>query len=368
MKLHDLIENALVLSDTGQRNSTNAWGKQCSSSVSSHVRLAVALRMLAGASYLDVQRIYGIKQTYVYTCLWQVVDAVNDAIPIYFPIDDHDGLCKIEAEFRAASTQGVWRGCVGCIDGVHFKMRAPSLSEVPNPIRYYVARKSEYALLCIAICDVNRRFLYYSMEMAATTHDSLAWNASSLGTRINQGALPFPFFFNGDNAFSLSNHMVVPSGTDTNFDFVQSSNRMAIECAFGMLVRRWGILWRSLGCAFERRAPLIGALMRLHNWCIDNNVPDDELQTAHSQGEEVAVVQPGCWRQAPKFDGDGKPVEYLDTGDLSEAPRAMHSLVRDQLMARVAELGLSRPPLPSRCVPTRKGRKTNSVWDCCENL
>ena len=43
---------------------------------------------------------------------------------------------------------------------------------------------------------------------------------------------------------------------------------MAIECAFGMLVRRWGILWRPLGFAFERRSPLIGALMRLHNWCI----------------------------------------------------------------------------------------------------
>lgn len=71
-------------------------------------------------------------------------------------------------------------------------------------------------------------------------------------------------------------------------------------------------------------------------------------------------MQPGCWRQVPKFDGDGRPVGYLDTGDLSEAPMAMNSLVRDQLMASVAELGLVRPPLPSKYVPTRKGRKMNS--------
>ena len=36
--------------------------------------------------------------------------------------------------------------------------------------------------------------------------------------------------------FVQENHMVVPSN-DSDFDFYQSSNRMAIECAFGVLVR-----------------------------------------------------------------------------------------------------------------------------------
>ena len=42
--------------------------------------------------------------------------------------------------------------------------------------------------------------------------------------------------------------MIVPSGEAAldNYDFYQSSNRMAIECAFGILVRRWGLLWRPL--------------------------------------------------------------------------------------------------------------------------
>ena len=66
--------------------------------------------------------------------------------------------------------------------------------------------------------------------------------------------------------------MVVPSGmsADDAFDFYQSSARMPIECSFGILVRRWGILWRALEVRFDRRAATVGACMRLHNYCINH--------------------------------------------------------------------------------------------------
>ena len=40
---------------------------------------------------------------------------------------------------------------------------------------------------------------------------------------------------------------------EDSWNYVQSQNRMAIECAFGMLVRRWGILWYSLEIQWEKR-------------------------------------------------------------------------------------------------------------------
>ena len=48
------------------------------------------------------------------------------------------------------------------------------------------------------------------------------------------------FFFDGDGAYSAGVHMVCPFNktAHTDFDWVQSSNRMAIECAFGILIRR----------------------------------------------------------------------------------------------------------------------------------
>ena len=70
---------------------------------------------------------------------------------------------------------------------------------------------------------------------------------------------------------------------------------------------------------FERRAPVIGALIRLHNFCIDRRLADEQLPTYGSMTE----IQPeedlghgalqARLRQTPKFDRDGRPVRHLDT-------------------------------------------------------
>ena len=196
------------------------------------------------------------------------------------------------------------------MDGMHFGMRAPSKKDVRDPMRYYVARKDEYALLCMAVCDARRRITFYDISQAPTTHDSLAWACSSLGLDVANGKLPSPFFINGDSAFSLSNSMIVPSGDPDmdDFDFHQSSNRMAIECAFGMIVRRWGILWRPLEMKFDRRAPLIGAIIRLHNYCIDRCVTEFKFRVKDNHSEVI----PNRWLKTPLFDKEGRPIKHLD--------------------------------------------------------
>mmetsp|Transcript_11869 Transcript_11869/g.25055 ORF Transcript_11869/g.25055 Transcript_11869/m.25055 type:complete len:149 (-) Transcript_11869:155-601(-) len=70
-KLLDAIQKDLSLSDTGMKNTVNAWGDQGGAPIMPVVRLAAALRIMAGASYLDVQKIYGMKHDAVYKCLWQ---------------------------------------------------------------------------------------------------------------------------------------------------------------------------------------------------------------------------------------------------------------------------------------------------------
>lgn len=391
-ELENLLRDDLSL-DKHQRH-RGCTGRGGVETIDVPQRLAVALRLFAGASVHDLVDIYKMSVSAVYQCAWMVVDAVNKRIQIRFPIDNVVELQALSDRFQAHSPQGVWKGCVGCIDGVHFKMLKPPLSDVANPIRYYVARKSHYALLCIAVCDYDRKFLFYSMSMAASTHDSLAWTASSLGARFQKGDLPLPYFLNGDNAFSLSNSMIIPSGVDSHFDFVQSSCRMPIECAFGILIKRWGILWRPLQVAFNRRAPLIGCLMRLHNWCIDHRV-SDELQTRKLDdvdGEE-ACIQPGIWVRMPEFDSLGRPVQHLramDEGGSSSSaagpshacdgpnqnhdacshpsavrvlqPLALpHTHIRDELLAAVHRAGIRRPGLPMRCVPQSKGRTQKPV-------
>ena len=63
-------------------------------------------------------------------------------------------------------------------------------------------------------------------------------------------------------AYVNSSYLLTPAGgaVDTWADscnFHQSSIRMNIECSFGMLVRRWGILWKPLEMRFNRMNKVI---------------------------------------------------------------------------------------------------------------
>jgi hypothetical protein len=254
----------------------------------------------------------------------------------------------LEAEFASHRTDRVWRGQVAAIDGVIFKMVNPGCA-VPNPGAYFVARKDEFGLLCIATCDYHRRFLSYDISQASTTHDSMAHAASELGKQLASGRLHPDFFINGDSAFTRAPHMVIPGGGDA-YDYVQSSTRMPIECAFGILVRRWGVLWRPLSVRFDRRAPLIGACMRLHNLCIDERITEE---TCFKNG--LGEVQPGRWERVPKFDREGRPVEYLDTAAANAPPpepRMRRAVAADAgkrrqeaLAQAIRNAGIARPAL-----------------------
>ena len=69
--------------------------------------------------------------------------------------------------------------------------------------------------------------------------------------------------------------MLVP-GSDEDYNFGQSSNRMPTECSFGMLVNKWAILWHSLNVKFERRVTLINSYFYLYRFCIDQNMFKEE--------------------------------------------------------------------------------------------
>ena len=72
--------------------------------------------------------------------------------------------------------------------------------------------------------------------------------------------LPLWSYFLGDNVFPASYHMLVPDPNVINYEnnnFEQSSNRMHIKCAFGIMVKKWPILWHLINVKFERRVQLI---------------------------------------------------------------------------------------------------------------
>ena len=315
-------------------------------------KLALCLRFMAGGDPLDLKLIYKVDISYVYKCVWMCVDAINDAFKMPFPIDDPDKLARLEAEFRAASHGGVWAGQVGAVDGVHFPMMAPTLREVHNPMKYYVSRKGEYAILCMATCDAARRITDFDMSQVPQTHDSMAFLMSELGSKVDAGLLPAPYFLNADSAFSPTSSMMTPSGGQLDdYDYHQSSNRMPIECAFGIIIRRWGCLYRPLRVAFHRRAALIGACIHMHNFCIDMRIEDE---THRYDVHGITEIQPDRWAVTPLFDKEGRPVEHLEIlrgpahrPRSSMPPTDSRYATRLKLAAAIAEAGLHRPALPT---------------------
>ena len=316
------------------------------------MRLAVTLRYLAGGQILDLALIYHLSKNECYRTIRRTIDAINACpeLKFFFPIDDADKLKELELEFARAHFRRYgnwsWRGQVGAIDGIDISQRNPGKA-VHNPTRFYVPRKGGHMLLVIAICDAHRRFLYYDISHAATTHDSLAWSASKLGARFQQGDFPRPFFLAGDNAFTCSNSMVTPMN-DSDFDFYQSSNRMAIECAFGIFVRRWGVFWRPLEIKFKHRAALIGAAMRLHNFCINQRISLELKQVAGA-----TEMQPRVWLPTPVVDDNGAPLEFLDTYDHSAAPHVQQCDTRDSLRQALFQEGMRRPGESARASALR---------------
>ena len=336
MELHDAIEEKIRTGDIKQATNSREVP------VDSRVRLAVTLRFLAGAQYIDVKNLFHISHGEFYASVWRTVDAINQHLKVEFPIDDPDKLKILEMEFRRRSRDGIWQGQVAAVDGIHFKMEGPGV-QVDNPLEYYVERKGCYALLCIATCDYDRRFLSYDMSKTPRCHDSLAWRNSKLGQQVADGKLGDNFFINGDAAFSLGPGIMVPAtgpGTD-DFNYEQSSNRMPIECAFGILVRRWGILWRPLAVRFDRRSKVVECCMKLHNYCIDKRI---ELELAECAGE--TEIQPNRWEPTPNFDRDGRPLDYLNWCDTIPRDRGNNEAQRQRLIQAIAERGLRRPHVP----------------------
>ena len=128
--------------------------------------------------------------------------------------------------------------------------------------------------------------------------------------------------------------MATPGG-GSNCDCVQSSMRTPIECAFGISIRTWGVLWRPLEVDFKKRAPLVSALISRHNVRRDWKLGEPECPTRTARGfiqldsgarvekeHEEWEVAPGRWLAPASFDELGRPIGRRHSEATSAAPAA----------------------------------------------
>ena len=189
---------------------------------------------------------------------------------------DQDEQRKIAKAFKAKSSVN-FDVCAGAIDGILIWMNRPTLHEAKkvgvDQQKFYCGRKHKFGLNCQAVCDVRGKFLDISITYGASSSDLLAFENSKLYRLLEKGILARGLCLFGDNAYLNTLYMATPfpntsGGPKDNYNFYHSQLRIRIECAFGMLVQRWGILRMAMpmGITVKKTIALVNCLAKLHNF------------------------------------------------------------------------------------------------------
>lgn len=221
---------------------------------------------------------------------WRVVELICNEYDLSFPTDDVT-LSTIEQEFRSRPEMGALKGCVGCIDGLLVKIRAPSNSETYHSRRYH-SRKEFYALSMQAVSDVHGRFLLFEVQAPGGMNDTQAFELMDLKVLLESGKLSAGYWIAGDAAYTCSDHMIGPyignlTEEQDNFNWAQSQLRIRVEMAFGKYVGRWGILWKPLRMHHGQAGVIAMCCVKLQNIVISYDL---EHQQFYSEEEKSAFT------------------------------------------------------------------------------
>ena len=274
--------------------------------ISGEFKLAVTLRVLAGASYLDMYLWANISPEHVIRIVkrvckeWLCDDRVMK-IDFYSQVlQSRSSVNQIKHDF-GTSSGGVLAGCIGAIDGWLVKIRCPTLQESNNPGKY-MSRKGFFSLNCQAICDKQKRILWRCIGERGSSHDSSVFKSTQLYEHlmlISEQLQEEGLYLVGDSAYSLRTFLMCPYDNtspcteEDSFNFYLSSARIYIECCFGEIDRRFGIFWRPLEGALSSHQFTIDACLRLHNEIVNFRLEQEanlvEMMPIEEEMEELDI-------------------------------------------------------------------------------
>jgi hypothetical protein len=338
-------------------------------------KVSVAVRYFAGGSPYDIALVHGISHTDVFRCVWTIVDAVNNCPDLAFGYpSDWKEQEKIAQGFHRVS-RGIFKCCAGAIDGIMIWMEKPSakhceMSEC-GAKKFFCGRKKKFGLNMQATCDHEKRFLDIYLKHPASTSDYLAFCSSPLFCQLEKDGFMKPgLCIFGDNAYVNTPYMATPykavkDGSKDAYNYFHSNCRITIECAFGMLVHRWGILCKPMSTMIpiSKITSMVRCLCRLHNFCIDERLARVEGGVVCSSEEEQEIIARHLDSDLANIalaggssilDGRFNPDELLHGGDhfddVSRAVRISRRANNEQLpreiMCNIVEDRELRRPTP----------------------
>lgn len=214
---------------------------------------------------------------------------------------DHGDQQLIADGFKSVS-RGIFECCAGAIDGILIWLEKPSgqhceLSQCGSK-KFFCGRKKKFGLNMQATCDHEKRFLDIYLKHPASTSDYLAFCSCPLFMKLETpGFLKPGLCIFGDNAYVNTPYMATPykavkGGYKDAYNYFHSNCRITIECAFGMLVHRWGVLCKPMSAklTISKVTSMVRCLCRLHNFCIDERLGRDVTLDSPSEQRDVTIA------------------------------------------------------------------------------
>ena len=264
--------------------------------ISGEIKLAVAIRLLAGGDALDLCVLFDIGHRWCKQILYDVLEnwivAPNlGGMDIEKYLSNDDELERVSTGFSKRSN-GLLTGAIGAIDGWLVKIQRPNfpLDGCKNIVGFF-SRKGFYALNVQCLVDHNKKVLWASYDNRGSSHDSTCFRDTQFYKLLKLKAVSLlakQRFILGDSAYAIESFIIPPydlAGRHTaedDFNFYHSSARITVECAFGEIDLCWGIFWKRLTSSLAKNILICEGAMHLHNFLVEyrNNCTNSERENA----------------------------------------------------------------------------------------
>lgn len=329
------------------------------SEISPQLMLMITLRILAGASYLDMIH-YRVHIDSVAAIVWDTVSSIHIRVNNIKLAGNEEECLTLAKEWAAIQLvrwgQHLTAGTIYAGDGLAIEIAQPTVSDLKDrPLSIFRNRKGFWALIAQGFCDANTKFCVFDVKWPGGTNDIIAYQMTDIYHKATSNFFPEWATFVLDEAYSscggmhltpFSLHQLRRAKRNNlplyhkmlAFNNVLSSQRITIERAFGILVRRWGILWRPISYSLRRVAKIARVCAILHNVCVDRWILNNPRN--HYKNRRLWPDVPDQIHVDDPMPGDEAIIGRLHNNYINARLSSSDNSVRMQLLEDIYDAGI----------------------------
>ena len=268
-------------------------------------RIAMSLHRLGSGDGLQtIGDLYGVHKSTISIVVREFCRAVRKHLQPVFVQTPSESQFRVLAS-RFEKLHGI-PYIIGAIDGSHIPVLAPVIGG-----QDYYCRKSFHSAILQGIVGPDCMFWDYEFGWAGSLHDWSVFQVTKIGRGCIEGKFQ-PYKLIGDAAYPVRPWMYCPfkggkttlCGKEANWNFIQSSTRMCVERAFGILKGRWRVIMKRCEVPLRSMPDIVATCIVLHNLCIMNKEGIEEDWIVEAENKLSRRIDEGGIREGSELRGE----------------------------------------------------------------